>query len=367
MVDLVDDELTVEHLAGEPLSHDACLQLYRDRCPELIAGGRLVQQAANATVQTTNGSDMTATYTLCTVTKDLNRAGRIVRITENQNGRGLILDSYQNAPVVLFDHGYGGINLPIGMSESPDGKLTLKAQKSKLTGTCFFSQLPHAVPVFAAVDAGLLRMASIGFNSKKAMRFSVKQEETQPGIMNWDYQDGIDIVEAELFEWSITAVGADRGALRQCLERGTVGGEKLPRWLAQSFAANAEDRKAWAPGMEFVQQAQVLSAMESLQSTITRQGKQIEALQAAVKPRAAAATPAPAPTPAPVAVAEQVITSDMLVQAFRSAGEPTASTDDIAATLRNVLTQAISDVVSPVVQEQQKLGQQLKLMSGRLD
>jgi hypothetical protein len=60
-----------------------------------------------------------ATFVISTPTPD--------RSEDVVNPNGVILENYVRNPVVLFDHGFSGITVPIGKSEDPTGTCTVIA------------------------------------------------------------------------------------------------------------------------------------------------------------------------------------------------------------------------------------------------
>jgi hypothetical protein len=214
-----------------------------------IAPGIARHAAAQAMVESKDDTAMSATFAIVTRGKDPNRYNRFIQIVENEYGKGLRIDEYESNPIVLYDHGFGGMTLPIGLSAPKGGQLSVKLTKSKAVATCYFSRLPHAEPIYAAVSEGLLRMASIGFMMLKVMMAKTKGEQALPeGVMPYMECRAIDVVESMLTEWSITALGADAGALRQAIERGKIHDVRLPQWMMQSWKPYAEQPKTQVQG-----------------------------------------------------------------------------------------------------------------------
>jgi len=193
----------------------------------------------------TNGSEMYADFVIVTRTKEPNRYNRYVQLKAGPLGEGLITTFHQQNPVVLWDHGFGGYPFPIGLAQSPDGQYMMSIGKSKVASRCYFSQSqPFAQEVFALVDEKILRMSSIGFNPRMiAKAKGIKPRIDDPNVLDLTAQDWtIDVTEAELMEWSITPIGADRGALKQSIDRRALGGNKLnpqfravmQRWLGDA-------------------------------------------------------------------------------------------------------------------------------------
>lgn len=224
---------------------DEILSVVQRRSPESVSpAGYVFQRGGSAIVQadSVNAGEMTATFVIVSRESRPNRHGNMVQITESKFGRGLVTDQFEKNPVVLFDHGLSGIALPVGLSSPP------KRQKTKATATVSFSKLPHAEPVFAAVAENILRMASIGFDPLKAMLVKQEKEKLEEGVETLQYWRGLDFVETELTEWSITPIGADRGSLKQALDRGKIHDCKLPPFMRYSFEQAIGEKVAWSPG-----------------------------------------------------------------------------------------------------------------------
>jgi hypothetical protein len=194
-------------------------------------------------------------FTIVTRGTQLNRHGNKVQIVENEYGGGLKLDSYASNPVVFFDHALSGLSLPIAKSESPDGKLTVKLYQSKADARAYFSQtLPEAAQIFALIDEGILRTASIGFLPQKAVVIKQKPAKSETTASGDEILDlarpwvALDFLESELLEWSIVGVPADPGAVRKCLELGKIGQERITDRLRYSLRQMAGNRKVSSPG-----------------------------------------------------------------------------------------------------------------------
>jgi len=136
-------------------------------------------------------------------------------------------------------------------------------------------------------------MASIGFDPLKAITLAADRNRKQvDGVEDIGINNrfrGIDFVESELLEWSITPIGADRGSLKQALHRGKIHDVRIPQFLRQSFELHAGPDKVWSPGADFSRQ------------TIAAAGVTVEgdpqAVQAAVERLAASPDASPANDP----------------------------------------------------------------------
>lgn len=212
-------------------------------------GLRFDHTHAEATRQAVDVSSMSADFVILT-TKP-NYHGNAHQITESKLGKGMQTERHEANPVVYLEHGFCGLQFPaIGMSKDKSGRYTVKKQKNQATATVFFSQAnPDAATVFAMVEEGVLHMASIGFDAKLGIR--MKQEKPKAlaeGVeeLCWNCR-GYLFTETELVEWSIVAQGADAGAVRQYLDRGKVGTEKLTDPMREYLQALAP-KVAWSPG-----------------------------------------------------------------------------------------------------------------------
>ena len=236
-----------------PIAGAEIMDLINQHDPDIVLpSGYCYQRNTQATVQSSDPNSMSATFAIVTRTKQPNRYGNQLQLMPNDAGKGPVTQYYKQNPVVLYDHGMSGLTLPVGLSEQ-NGKLTLAWSESQGIATCYFSQQPWAEPIFAAVDEKLLRMASIGFDPLLAMRLTTKgpQEVGDPsGVQDLTWL-GMDFVEWELLEWSVVPIGADRGALRQALDRGKIHDCKIPNFLRQSFEKHAAKLERPGIGVDF--------------------------------------------------------------------------------------------------------------------
>ena len=252
---VIDDDLDLDEVPEFISDMDSIQTDMMSNSPELVLpSGRLCQRDEAAVFQGADAGEMSAKFVIVTRLEERNRHGNMLHIIPSKYGKGIMTQSYEQNPVVLYDHGLSGETLPIGTSRSSDGQLALKLSKTKAIATVYFSKLPHAEPYFAAVNEGILRMASIGFNIRKAMlNKESSKEKLAEGVESWGRWRGYDFVETEMLEWSITPLGADRGSLIQCLESGKIHDVKLPQHMIQSFKNEVGGKQAWSPGMDFMQ------------------------------------------------------------------------------------------------------------------
>ncbi len=361
---------------GEPLAGDVLTQAITDGCPDvLLPGGYCAQRSAAAIIQSKDGNAMSATFVIVSRSKQVNRNGNQLQLLATDQGKGPVTDYFAQNPVVLYDHGFSGISLPVGRCQKPDGSLALTFNKSKGVGTCYFSQLPHAEPIYAAVDDGLLKMASIGFNGLKALRIQRPQlpQTTDPsngGVIDMQWA-GLDFVEWELLEWSITPIGADRGALRQCLDRGKINDVTLPLFLRQSFEQYAEQPKAWSPGFDFKRIQSLgaviegpLAAVEQIEQAIAS-ASAAASLATSIKQSATVVTHIDA-QPVVDRVSPPPIDPQTLAQAYQQRVDHEAVQHVTQAVVTGLKT-VVQRAVKPVADELAKHQQRLKQMTGRLD
>ena len=216
---------------------------------ERLPTGYLQHWSDETVLQSTQPTKMSADFVVLTRQKEPNRHGNVVQITEGDNGRGLMLDHYQSNPVVLFDHGLN-MTLPIGTSEGPDGKLNVRLTKNRAIARAYFSQsLPEAATIYALIDEGILRTASVQFLPKRARKLSVKQRQ-DIGDDEVSLVDGmgLDYTESDLLEWSVVSIPADPGAVRRCLDRGHVNGEAITMSLLPVMKQMGGPVPVWSPG-----------------------------------------------------------------------------------------------------------------------
>lgn len=128
------------------------------------------------------------------------------------------LTNYASNPVVLFDHGQGSIDHPIGKSRHADGSLALTVTKSGIAADCYFSQKnDNAQQIAALVDEGILNAASVHIANIEAEQRS-RGSGHRPGLL---------IKSCELLEWSVVGIPDNPEAVRKLLSRGRLAGEVM--------------------------------------------------------------------------------------------------------------------------------------------
>lgn len=114
---------------------------------------------------------------------------------------GWDLKRYSQNPVVCYQHRSN--------SDNPDdliGTSTVRVEDGKLIGTVTFEDEttnPKAEKIFRKVQAGTLKMASVGARVLKA-RFGDEDKKEEKDVLYFD--------RSELIEWSIVSVGANPDA-----------------------------------------------------------------------------------------------------------------------------------------------------------
>jgi len=193
-----------------------------------IAKGVWGLDAAESAPVVTDDTALSARF--CLSTTDADRDGDIVEV------RGLDFGPHRANPVVLFNHGRQ-MPFPVALSQTPDGTYTVEVMGEKAYGRAFFkSNIRESVQIYELVKSGLLRAASIGFIPKEM------QPRTK-GIR------GMHHLSAEVTEWSVVPVGANRYALRDEIAKGVIAGSPIGPDLLGALAPYAAEKSiAWAPG-----------------------------------------------------------------------------------------------------------------------
>jgi hypothetical protein len=120
---------------------------------------------------------------------------------------GWDLERYANNPIVAYGHRT--------WSDNPDmiiGTSTVRIEGKELIGVVTFedeSVNPMAEKVWRKVQAGTLRMASVGANPLE-YRWGVAADGENPGVLYF--------TRTELYEWSIVAIGSNKDALKRSVE-----------------------------------------------------------------------------------------------------------------------------------------------------
>ena len=156
----------------------------------------VVREAVVRALSDTNKSNREAEFVISDETPDT--FGTVFKIS------GWDLKRYQNNPVVFYAHRSNSDNpdMLIGTSE-------VRIEENKLIAIVRFESAeinPVAEKVWQKIQAGTLRMASIGANPKRGHWGDEKLGENQDMI----YFD-----EQELLEWSIVPIGSNPEAMKR--------------------------------------------------------------------------------------------------------------------------------------------------------
>lgn len=120
---------------------------------------------------------------------------------------GWDLQRYANNPIVAYGHRT--------WSENPDmiiGTSTVRVEGKELIGVVTFESEevnPMAEKIWRKVQAGTLRMASVGANPIE-YRWGVAADGENPGVLYF--------TRTELYEWSIVPIGSNPDAVKRSVE-----------------------------------------------------------------------------------------------------------------------------------------------------
>lgn len=337
----------------------------------------------SSTIQSTDTKEMSASFTILTRPKknELNRGGRMVQIAPGPLGQGMKTENYQRNPVVLFNHGLEGFVFPVGLSQDKNGNCTIKANARQMSGKVYFKQsCPYAESVFQMVDDGLLRMSSAGFSVEQMVMLDLESKLPQ-GVytpLQVSGQRAFDCTQSDLMEWSIVPVGADAGALRQCVETGKYNGHKIRPQLIPVLRQYAEKPQAWGIGFGggMIHQAGVTKAepdwikenRELIESTrdllqsvktycddVNRENSILRANFASQSPQAT--TPSTQPEENPVQQSA-VVTQQPVIQQLNIAA--------VGEQIGSMVSQAVAAALKPTQEAQQKLSDRIAQITGKL-
>lgn len=230
-------------------------QVTRSNPGLIMADGESIWQAGGDR-QKTDQSEASATFVIVTRAAAPNRHGNKVLIKPDRRGQGMLTENFDRNPIVLFEHGQNiQFPFPIGQArKDKESPAEYRLSKTKALAKVYFDQSSGpAMDIFRMVDSGLLNMASIGYRPLKAQVIQRKDQKLSDGVEDMTkWQGGLDFVEIDWWEFSITPLGADVGSLRQAYGRQSVGGESLTSpslvWL-RSIGAN--ERSKFTQGADF--------------------------------------------------------------------------------------------------------------------
>lgn len=374
-------ELEEQDADGEMiLDQDAIVSELMENDPgSVLSCGKIATCTQDAKVQKTDGNTMSASFVIVTRMKTPNRNGNINQIAPSDKGQGLLIENYQRNPIVLLDHGNCQGIPYLGKSQDPDGNFTLKLAKQKATATVYFSQtLAFAAEIFGLVDEGILRMASIAFNPLKAQRINYKAPDLAEGVIDtapggpngWG---GFDFTESDLCEWSIVGVGADPGALRQCLSRQMVGQEKL---RTQSVRHWIEQRAEAKPAIGIGFDSSIIKPVSQSATIVDAQGielvtVELNGMKISGTSETVATTIQKLQSPGVVAQSSLEIATEpvdrnanLVANTPQVAVQSTDLSKVLLAEIASGLAQEIEKAFAPCLQASQQTLKQLQLLTG---
>ena len=339
-----DEGADVQHELQALDGSDVLSRLASDSPSCLTQAGYPFSACQAAQIEAKDPKKMSATFTVVTRGKMPNRHGNMVQIVDGPNGRGMTIEDWSANPVVLFDHGMG-LSMPIGTAMK-DGELYWQASKNKAVSTVFFSQsLPEAVAIYALIDEGILRAASVQFIPTKAMRLAFKADKLPEGVQSLDYA-GYDFTESQLLEWSVVAIPADPGALKKSLDVGKIAGQKIGAGLKWALAQRLAPTPVQGIGVTFEQPAEPVAQSRDTAPTLQT------SVDNTVDPR----------NLSPIEVVEPIDYLAMAGEIRQSQPKPEPVLD-AAAVVKEV--QSALGGLTEVVQGQQSLARRLAQITGR--
>lgn len=135
---------------------------------------------------------------------------------------------YARNPVVLWNHGFSGLSLPIAKCETPDGQLALTVGQDAIEATSYFSPSSlESMQIFGLIAEGIIRATSIHFEPVEFKR-EVRDGEEVTIFTAW-----------KMREWSWVDIGCNPEAVRKVLDRGKIGGDVLIPSIAKMLRPHA--------------------------------------------------------------------------------------------------------------------------------
>ena len=161
---------------------------------------------------------MRATFVISTPTPD--------RSEDVVSPRGVKLENYARNPVVYYDHGFSGIQVPIGKCEDENGRLAVVVTDEGIEGTCYFADSVEGRQIFELVKQAVLRAASINL---VPLAYTIRKEDAALG------RPGMEIAEWELLEWSVVGIPDNPEAVRKILAGGKLAGAPIVEPIRKSL------------------------------------------------------------------------------------------------------------------------------------
>lgn len=158
---------------------------------------------------------------------------------------GCMLENYKKNPVVFFDHGFSGLMVPVGISESPEGLLTVVVSDTDVQATTFFDrEIEESRQIFKLIQAKFLRTTSIGFEPIDV--------QFRKGFQPDEFGNGpLEVFTWELLEYSWTGIPCNPEAVRKLIDRRRIDDEPLTDVILKSFAPYAAPLiragRGWTP------------------------------------------------------------------------------------------------------------------------
>ena len=345
----------------------------------LMPDGESVWQATGE-VDDSDSAAASATFTIVTRQAEANRHGNKVLILPDERGKGIIADNFFLNPIVLLEHGLNAnFPFPIGVARpSKDAAADLSLKKSKATSTVWWDQgSALAMDVGRMVEDRVLAMSSIGFRPMKASALGRKKSKLAEGVEDLTkFYGNMDFVEIDLWEWSVVALGADPGALKQTYSARKVGGEKLCQtaleWLR---SLGADEREAQGIGIELPDnRIGRLAAEHGVSIAGDRAGEFLDSVEVAFGAAQAVseveASDVDEPTPEP----ESETSVDRPVEKLSipsNFGEQLAERFDEQASipvtqLADQIDSVVREAVKPVIEQQQSFQEKLNRKLGQV-
>ena len=216
----VSDILKRRDTALVALGYDAALRRLKDDGSEY---GLLAKSIGEPAIDT-SAMSVSAVIT----TQDEDHAKDII-ITA-----GIDLSVHKTNPVVLWEHGFGNIGVPIGKCEDLAGNYTIVAGDRLATARTFFAQsVPDAVGIFGLYAEKILRGWSVHVRGLAVDHRRDQGPDDWPGLL---------IAKSVLVELSATAVPCNPYALTEVVAKGGIKSERFSPQLLKSLAAHAAPR-----------------------------------------------------------------------------------------------------------------------------